>query len=84
MPESVVASRHKDCLPCRIVSGTGVLGMGAYVWLQAKKRPQAVGRYAMFSVAAVEYFVPLLVAAGVGVTRLLDVYPFGKLSGKEQ
>ncbi|EDS39760.1 conserved hypothetical protein [Culex quinquefasciatus] len=76
MPESVVASRHKDCLPCRIVSGTGVLGMGAYVWLQAKKRPQAVGRYALFSVAAV--------AAGVGVTRLLDVYPFGKFSGKEQ
>ncbi|EAT34580.1 AAEL013191-PA [Aedes aegypti] len=70
MTESVVANRHKDCLPCRIVSGTGVLGMGVYVWIQAKKRPQAVGRFAMYGVAAV--------AGGIGIARLLDVYPFGK------
>lgn len=74
MTESVVASRHKDCLPCRIVSGTGVLGMGVYVWVQAKKRPQAVGRYAMYGVAAV--------AGSVGIARLLDVYPFGKPESK--
>ncbi|XP_055603167.1 uncharacterized protein LOC129751591 [Uranotaenia lowii] len=69
MTESAIANRHKDCLPCRLVSGTGVIGMGIYVYVQAKKRPQAVGRSAMYGVAAV--------AAGIGVTRILDVYPFG-------
>ncbi|XP_058454477.1 uncharacterized protein LOC131432298 [Malaya genurostris] len=69
MTESVVSSRHKDCLPCRIISGTGVIGMGIYVWVQAQKRPQKVGRFAMCGIAAV--------AGGIGLTRIIDIYPFG-------
>ncbi|XP_058823907.1 uncharacterized protein LOC131684783 [Topomyia yanbarensis] len=69
MTDSVVGNRHKNCLPCRLVSGAGVLGMGIYVWVQAQKRPQTVGRFAMYGVAAV--------AGGVGLTRILDSYPFG-------
>ncbi|XP_058060462.1 uncharacterized protein LOC131211125 [Anopheles bellator] len=74
MSDSVVASRHKDCWPCRLVSGFGVIGIGVYIALQAQKRPHKVARYTMQTVA--------LAAGSIGVARLLDVYPFGHNAAK--
>uniref|UniRef100_A0A182N502 Distal membrane-arm assembly complex protein 1-like domain-containing protein n=1 Tax=Anopheles dirus TaxID=7168 RepID=A0A182N502_9DIPT len=72
MTDSVVSNRHKDCMPCRLVSGLGVIGMGVYIARHAQKRPNKFGRYSMLTVAAA--------AGGIGVARLLDVYPFGEKS----
>uniref|UniRef100_A0A182VQT1 Distal membrane-arm assembly complex protein 1-like domain-containing protein n=1 Tax=Anopheles minimus TaxID=112268 RepID=A0A182VQT1_9DIPT len=74
MSDSVISNRHKDCLPCRLISGFGVIGMGVYIALHGQKRPTKLGRYSMFGVATV--------AGGVGLARLLDVYPFGERSQK--
>lgn len=49
--ESVMTKRH-DCMPCRLVSGFGVIGMGAYIYSQAKHRPAGIGRNIIFAVAA--------------------------------
>lgn len=49
--ESVITKRH-DCMPCRLVSGFGVIGMGAYIYSQAKHRPAGIGRNIIFAVAA--------------------------------
>ncbi|XP_035781922.1 uncharacterized protein LOC118461110 [Anopheles albimanus] len=74
MSDSVVSSRHKDCLPCRLVSGFGVIGMGVWMALQAQKRPNKLSRYTIHAVA--------IAAGGIGVARLLDVYPFGHSADK--
>ncbi|XP_052889507.1 uncharacterized protein LOC128297843 [Anopheles moucheti] len=74
MTDSVVSNRHKDCMPCRLVSGFGVIGMGVYIALQGQKRPNKLGRYSMFGIATV--------AGSIGVARLLDVYPFGDRTHK--
>nr|XP_040223657.2 uncharacterized protein LOC120950015 [Anopheles coluzzii] len=70
MTDSVVSNRHKDCLPCRLVSGFGVIGMGVYIAVQAQKRTKPLGRFTMLGIAAV--------AGSIGIARLADVYPFGE------
>ncbi|XP_050071691.1 uncharacterized protein LOC126559564 [Anopheles maculipalpis] len=74
MTDSVVSNRHKDCIPCRLISGFGVIGMGMYIALHAQKRPNPLGRYSMFGIATA--------AGSIGIARLLDVYPFGERSKK--
>ncbi|XP_049286651.1 uncharacterized protein LOC125765490 [Anopheles funestus] len=74
MADSVISNRYKDCMPCRLVSGFGVIGMGVYLALQARKRTHTLGRYSMFGIAAV--------AGSIGISRLLDVYPFGDRTQK--
>lgn len=44
--------RHDDCIPCRLVSGFGVIGMGVYLYSQAKHRPAGIGRNSIFVVSA--------------------------------
>ncbi|KAH8280059.1 hypothetical protein KR018_002653 [Drosophila ironensis] len=57
-------SQEVDCLACRLVSGFGLLGIGAYLLAQAKKRPKPLENYTMKSLAA---------AVGMlGVARLAD------------
>lgn len=49
--ESIMTKRYEDCLPCRLVSGFGVIGMGAYIYSQAKHRPAGLGRSVIYVVA---------------------------------
>ena len=32
-----------DCLPCRLVSGFGVIGIGAYIYVQARNKRKLDG-----------------------------------------
>ncbi|XP_017119295.1 uncharacterized protein LOC108140807 [Drosophila elegans] len=57
-------SNEVDCVACRLISGIGLLGIGAYILAQAKKRPKPLENYTMKSLAAA---VGLL-----GVARLAD------------
>ena len=41
------AKTDKDCIGCRIVSGTGLLGAAAYIWHQSKSNSHKWGRLAM-------------------------------------
>ncbi|KAH8369479.1 hypothetical protein KR009_012093 [Drosophila setifemur] len=57
-------SQEVDCLGCRLVSGIGLLGIGAFLLAQSKKRPKPLENYTMKSLAG---------AVGVlGVARLAD------------
>ncbi|XP_017076566.1 uncharacterized protein LOC108111556 [Drosophila eugracilis] len=57
-------SNEVDCVACRLVSGMGLLGIGAFLLAQAKKRPKPLESYTMKGLAA---------AVGViGVARLAD------------
>lgn len=51
---SILAKRHKDCFACRIVSGTGLIAMGAYVWYHSKTRSKA-GKVIMIGVSTGKY-----------------------------
>ncbi|XP_073819429.1 uncharacterized protein [Musca autumnalis] len=33
-----MSTKPDDCLPCRLISGFGVMGMGAYIYHQAARR----------------------------------------------
>ncbi|KAH8336001.1 hypothetical protein KR074_003449 [Drosophila pseudoananassae] len=67
-------SQEVDCLGCRLVSGFGLVGIGAYLLVQSKKRPKLYEQYTMKSLAA---------AAGLlGVARLADA-SFLKAPAKE-
>ncbi|XP_037041259.1 uncharacterized protein LOC119077983 [Bradysia coprophila] len=68
--DSIISKRHNDCLPCRLVSGFGIIGIGGYIYSQAKHRPAGVGRNLIISTA--------LVASYIGVARLTQLYPFDK------
>lgn len=57
-------SEELNCLACRLYSGFGLLGIGAYLLVQSKKRPKPLESYTMMSLAA---------TMGVlGVARLAD------------
>lgn len=54
--ESVVAKRHtEDCWPCRLVSGGGVVGIGAYLYNTGKKYPPGLNRYAIYALSMGKY-----------------------------
>ncbi|KAH8264415.1 hypothetical protein KR038_008332 [Drosophila bunnanda] len=57
-------SKIEDCLSCRLVSGSGFLGIGAFLLAQSKKRPQPLENYTMKGLAAV--------AGILGVALLAD------------
>lgn len=53
MSKSIVSERHNDCLPCRLVSGFGLLGISTYISFEAAKRKtNHFGRYSMYGIAA--------------------------------
>lgn len=57
-------SEELNCLACRLYSGFGLLGIGAYLLVQSKKHPKPLESYTMMSLAA---------TMGVlGVARLAD------------
>lgn len=70
--KSILSRRKsdKDCFACRLVSGAGVLGMGAYIGHFANKRPTGAGRNAMYGLAGAVGFI--------GIARLFHLYPFKK------
>ncbi|XP_064550470.1 uncharacterized protein LOC135436709 [Drosophila montana] len=57
-------SESADCVACRLISGFGMIGIGAFLLAQAKRRRSPVEHYAMKSIAAV--------AGVLGVARLAD------------
>jgi len=59
---------EKTCISCRIISGAGLCGGGAYVAYEAMKRKSPVQKYIMFGVAS--GFLAL------GVARTLNLPPF--------
>ncbi|KAH8388576.1 hypothetical protein KR093_010262 [Drosophila rubida] len=57
-------SEAADCVACRLISGFGMIGIGAFVLAQAKRRQAPWENYTMKSLAAVAGFL--------GVARLAD------------
>ncbi|EDV93782.1 uncharacterized protein LOC6563946 isoform X2 [Drosophila grimshawi] len=57
-------SESADCIACRLISGFGMIGIGAYLLSQAKRRRSPVEHYAMKSIATVAGFL--------GAARLAD------------
>lgn len=41
------SDRGKDCLECRLVSGTGLIGAGTYVVIQSRKTDHKWGKLVM-------------------------------------
>lgn len=48
---SVVANRDRDCLACRLVSGSGLIGIGGYLAYHAKRNPTTPGKLVISSLA---------------------------------
>ncbi|XP_034489195.1 uncharacterized protein LOC117792959 [Drosophila innubila] len=57
-------SEAADCFACRLISGFGMIGIGAFILAQAKRRRSPLENYTMKSIAAV--------AGVLGVARLAD------------
>lgn len=45
-------SESADCMACRLISGFGMMGIGAFVLAQAKRRNSPLEKYTMQSIAA--------------------------------
>nr|CAH0105528.1 unnamed protein product [Daphnia galeata] len=58
----------KDCLGCRIISGSGLIGAAAYIAHQSKKSVHKWGTLFM-QITSIGF-------ATVGAARLLNIYPF--------
>lgn len=48
-------SESADCMACRLISGFGMMGIGAFVLAQAKRRNSQLEKYTMQSIAAGGY-----------------------------
>lgn len=49
---SIVAKRHgDDCLPCRLVSGFGVIGIGVYLYSTGTKQSNKISRAVLHTLA---------------------------------
>ncbi|XP_032593629.1 uncharacterized protein LOC6563946 isoform X1 [Drosophila grimshawi] len=64
-------SESADCIACRLISGFGMIGIGAYLLSQAKRRRSPVEHYAMKSIAT-DTFSSKIVAGFLGAARLAD------------
>lgn len=52
--KSFLAKRHQngeDCTSCRLVSGFGVIGMGIYVFLSARKHSTPFNRNCLYMIS---------------------------------
>ncbi|RZF38887.1 hypothetical protein LSTR_LSTR017438 [Laodelphax striatellus] len=59
-----------DCMPCRLISGFGVFGMGIYVHFQARYYKNVFSKRITQSLG--------IGVCGIGIARLLDLPPFRK------
>ncbi|XP_075145866.1 uncharacterized protein LOC142220565 [Haematobia irritans] len=59
-----MSGETEDCLSCRLISGFGIIGMGAYIYYQGKRR-KPLERYAMNLMSTG--------AAALGVARLFNM-----------
>lgn len=49
---SIVSKRHtEDCLPCRLVSGFGVVGIGLYLYNTGRKYPNGINRSLIYGLS---------------------------------
>jgi hypothetical protein len=48
---SVITQRSRDCLSCRLVSGGGLLGVGAYISYQSKRANNLTFKIIMNTIA---------------------------------
>uniref|UniRef100_A0A1I8NJR4 Distal membrane-arm assembly complex protein 1-like domain-containing protein n=1 Tax=Musca domestica TaxID=7370 RepID=A0A1I8NJR4_MUSDO len=59
-----MSNQTEDCLPCRLISGFGVMGMGAYIFHQAgRRKPMERNIMKIISISAVM----------LGAARLLNM-----------
>ncbi|XP_063988329.1 uncharacterized protein LOC135168256 [Diachasmimorpha longicaudata] len=65
---SVVSNRDRDCLACRLVSGSGLIGAGFYVSYHSKKFNRTPGKVIMHSIAAALVLL--------GSARIFNLPPF--------
>lgn len=49
---SMISNRNRDCLECRLLSGSGLVAAGLYVCHHSKQYQKQVGKAAMYSVAS--------------------------------
>ena len=79
-------NNSQDCLGCRIISGTGLLGAATYIGFEARKNNNKWGKIAMSCIGlgmaciASDTKVILIIFhlgfGAVGLARLLNIYPF--------
>ncbi|XP_077296906.1 uncharacterized protein LOC143918746 [Arctopsyche grandis] len=65
---SVVTGRDRDCWGCRMVSGCGLVGIGAYLATFSKKNPATLGK-GILATLSISF-------AGLGAARIFDLPPF--------
>ncbi|KAK2576003.1 hypothetical protein KPH14_007362 [Odynerus spinipes] len=65
---SIITSRNRDCLGCRIVSGLGLVGSGLYVSHHSRKLQNSKGKTAMYTIGSALVFL--------GTARIMDLPPF--------
>lgn len=76
-------SESADCMACRLISGFGMMGIGAFVLAQAKRRKSPIEKFTMQSIAACGYTAKTkfathyttcfhTVAGFLGVARIAD------------
>lgn len=48
---SAVANRDRDCFSCRMVSGSGLIGIGGYLAYHGRRNPTNAGKFIIGSLA---------------------------------
>ncbi len=79
-------NNSQDCLACRIISGTGLIGAATYIGFEARKNSNKWGKIAMSCIGLgteciarnikIILIIFLLGFGAVGLARLLNIYPF--------
>uniref|UniRef100_A0ABD2XHK9 Distal membrane-arm assembly complex protein 1-like domain-containing protein n=1 Tax=Trichogramma kaykai TaxID=54128 RepID=A0ABD2XHK9_9HYME len=65
---SIISSRDRDCLGCRLVSGSGLIGAGLYILYHARGMTKVAGKSIMFTAGGA--------SMAIGLARIFDFPPF--------
>lgn len=95
--KSSMEVRHKDCMPCRLASGSGIIGLGVYLFVQSRKllrKPVQKNIIAAFAIGEQissserptlsHLTLPIPGTVGLGAARLFDLLPKEELKPKEK
>ncbi|XP_018365595.1 PREDICTED: uncharacterized protein LOC108762882 [Trachymyrmex cornetzi] len=64
----MISNRNRDCIVCRVLSGSGLVAAGLYSYHHSKQYQKQIGKAAMCSVASVLILL--------GTARIFDLPPF--------
>lgn len=73
---SIVSSRNRDCMGCRLISGSGLIGAGLYIAYHSLKLQKTIGKTIVMGIAGSKIFIYCHLESLYQLNSILFFYSF--------